>query len=164
VNNGLSDTNVDALAISGSNIFAGTGNGVYMSSNNGSSWTEVNNGFPPSPTITVITALAINGNNIFAATGGYGVWERPLSQMTGIEINNNAGNIEVYPNPANDKLTIESLQKSTIEMLNIQGQTILQQTAQQGKTVIDISGLAKGVYIVRLCSNDKTEVARIVKE
>ena len=72
--------------------------------------------------------------------------------------------IEAYPNPANDKLTVKSLQKSTIVVINIQGQTILQQTAQQGKTDIDISGLAKGVYILRLCSNDKTAVARIVKE
>ena len=39
----------------------------------------------------------------------------------------------------------------------------LQQQLQQGKTDIDISGLAKGVYILRLCSNDKTEVAKIVK-
>jgi hypothetical protein len=70
----------------------------------------------------------------------------------------------VYPNPVVDNITIESSQKATEEILNIQGQTILQQTVQQGKTDIDISGLAKGVYILRLCSNDKTEVARIVKE
>ena len=85
--------------------------------------------------------------------------------ITGIkEINNKAGNIAVYPNPTTGNITIESLQKSTIEIIDIQGQTILQQTAQQGKTDIDISGLAKGVYILRLCSNDKTAVARIVKE
>ena len=79
-------------------------------------------------------------------------------------LNNNTGNITVYPNPTNDKLTIEFLQKSTMEILNIQGQTILQQQLQQGKTAIDISGIAKGVYILRLCSNDKTVVTKIVKE
>jgi hypothetical protein len=72
--------------------------------------------------------------------------------------------VNVFPNPAIDNLTIEIPQKSTIELLDIQGQTILQQTLQQGKTDIDISGLAKGIYILRLCSNDKTAVARIVKE
>jgi hypothetical protein len=72
--------------------------------------------------------------------------------------------ISVYPNPANDKLTIESLHKSTIILLNLQGKTILQQQIQQGKTDIDISGLAKGIYILRLNSNEKTEVTRIIKE
>lgn len=72
--------------------------------------------------------------------------------------------IQVYPNPAIDNLTIEAPQKAMTEISNIQGQTILQQQIQQGKTDVDISGFAKGVYILRLLSNDKTEVARIVKE
>jgi hypothetical protein len=72
--------------------------------------------------------------------------------------------IAVYPNPATDKLTIDALQKSIIEILNIQGQAIIRQTVQQGETDIDISGLAKGVYILRLNSNDKTVVTKIVKE
>ena len=72
--------------------------------------------------------------------------------------------IHVYPNPAFNSLILETQQPSTIEILNIQGQTILQQQIQQGKTDIDISGIAKGVYILRLNSNDKTEVIKIVKE
>jgi len=72
--------------------------------------------------------------------------------------------ITVYPNPVTKNMTIESLQKSTMEILNIQGQTIIRQQIQQGKTDIDISRLAKGLYILRLCSNDKTEVTRFVKE
>jgi hypothetical protein len=72
--------------------------------------------------------------------------------------------INVYPNPAINILTIEILKSAVIDILDIQGQTIIQQTVQQGKTDIDISGLAKGVYILRLCGNDKTVVSRIVKE
>ena len=158
---GLTGYAVTSLAISDSNIFAGTYRGVFSSSNNGSSWTSVNVGL----TDTNITALAIFGNYIFAGTMSGGIWKRPMSELTGIrELNNKESNIDVYPNPAINNLTIESLQKSTIEILNIQGQTIIRQQSQQSKTDIDISGLAKGVYILRLCSNDKTEVTRIVKE
>jgi uncharacterized repeat protein (TIGR03803 family) len=82
----------------------------------------------------------------------------------GIEEINKNNSISVYPIPAINNLTVEILQKSTIEILNIQGQTILQQPLQQGKTDIDISGLAKGVYILRLLSNDKIAVTKIVKE
>ena len=65
VNTGFTNTDVDALAISGSNIFAGTwGGGVYLSSNNGSTWDSVNTGL----TNKYVNALAISGNNIFAGT------------------------------------------------------------------------------------------------
>jgi len=80
------------------------------------------------------------------------------------EIQNKKDIIRIFPNPAIDNITIETHQKSTMEILNIQGQTILQQQIQQGKTNIDISGLAKGVYILRLNNNDKTAVTKIVKE
>jgi hypothetical protein len=72
--------------------------------------------------------------------------------------------ISVYPNPAKDRLTIKSPQKSTLEIINLQGQSILQEQLQQVKTDIDISGLAKGVYFLRL-NNDKTNtVIKIIKE
>jgi OOP family OmpA-OmpF porin len=86
-----------------------------------------------------------------------------LSISTRINEHNENLKVNIYPNPATNKLTIDS-PKAILEILNIQGQSIIQQQIQQGKTDIDISGLAKGVYILRLCSNDKTEVTRIVKE
>jgi len=168
VNTGLTCSNVNAMVVNGNDIYAGTGcsylygGGVFMSSNNGQLWTAINTGIIYNSLF--VYALAIEKDTLFAGTDSI-VWKRRLSDITGIiEIDNNKSNIVVYPNPAKDKLTIESLQKSTIEILNIQGQTISQQQIQQGKTDIDISGLAKGVYILRLCSNDKTAVTRIVKE
>jgi len=77
---------------------------------------------------------------------------------------NNENIFSVYPNPTNDDLTIETLQNSRIEILTIQGQTIIQQQIQQGKTNIDMSKLTKGVYIFKLNCNGKTEVTRFVKE
>ncbi len=66
VNNGLTATNVRALAInSASHIFAGTFGGAFRSTDNGDSWTAVNNGleFP------FVISLAINSSgDIFAGT------------------------------------------------------------------------------------------------
>jgi hypothetical protein len=64
--NGLTgvDIKTNCLAANGSNIFAGTGTGVYLSTNNGNNWTAVNNGL----TDTYISSLGITGNNIFAGT------------------------------------------------------------------------------------------------
>ena len=73
----MTNSNVRALAVSGTNLFAGTdGGGVFLSTNNGTSWTAFNIGL----TNTVVNALAVSGTNLFAGTND-GVWRRPLSEM-----------------------------------------------------------------------------------
>jgi hypothetical protein len=70
VNTGL-PSGPDAIALSGSNLFAGTwGNGVYYSSNNGGNWTAVNTGL----TNMYINTIAVSGSNIFAGTENGGVF------------------------------------------------------------------------------------------
>ncbi len=59
---------VSALAVSGTNLFAGTGDrGVFLSTNNGTSWTA-------SSLKRYVRAFAIIGTNLFAGTYGYGVF------------------------------------------------------------------------------------------
>jgi hypothetical protein len=86
VNTGLpTNAVVSALAVSGGNIFAGTGSnsggnsGVYLSTNNGGNWSSVSSGLPVGSG-SQVKALAINGSNIFAGTNGKGVY---LSQNNG---------------------------------------------------------------------------------
>ncbi len=55
---------VTVLAESGSNIYAGTTNGIYITSDSGKIWTA--SGLSQD----TISALACNGNNLFAAFGG----------------------------------------------------------------------------------------------
>jgi PKD repeat protein len=261
VNTGIALQNnisINSLANVGNNIFAGTDGGVYLTTNNGASWHPINTGL----TDTSIWSLACNGSYIFAGTSNYnGIWKRALSEVicsayfsltadtntphhyiainnaigvhpikyvwswgdgthdtiaypshiystagnyticlqitdstgctntycdssyylskspnsiitvdvvpqiiTGINLKELSNSIKVYPNPAINSVTIETQQQSTIEILNIQGQTMLQQHLQQGKINIDISRLTKGVYILRLNNNDKTVVTKIVKE
>jgi photosystem II stability/assembly factor-like uncharacterized protein len=173
INNGLpTNSQVQELVLKGDTIIAGMYGGVYMSLNNGSSWTAINNGLPSN---AYVTALFINMDTLFAGIDSVimtpyqiyarGVWKMGLSNLAS-EINKFEiyNNITIYPDPATNNFTIESPQKSTIEILNTQGQTVLRQSIQQGKTGIDISGLAKGVYILRLNNNDKTEMTKILKE
>ncbi len=55
-----------SLALSDSNIFAGTQKGIYLSKNNGSSWNQINSGL----TSLVVNSLITSGGNIFAGTTG----------------------------------------------------------------------------------------------
>jgi hypothetical protein len=58
---------VSALAVSGTNLFAGTnGGGVFRSSNNGTSWAAVNTDM----TNISIAALSVNDTNAIAGTSG----------------------------------------------------------------------------------------------
>ncbi len=70
-NNGLTTMNINALAVMGTDIFAGTnyGGAMYKSTNSGVSWAEANNGFIHL-VVRDVTAL---GSHIFAcANDSYG--------------------------------------------------------------------------------------------
>lgn len=67
-NSGLTNLSVQTLAISGTNVFAGTGTysgSVYRSTNDGSSWTRVNSGLTDWP----VNALLVSGTTLFAGQG-----------------------------------------------------------------------------------------------
>ncbi|MFA4853356.1 MAG: T9SS type A sorting domain-containing protein [Bacteroidales bacterium] len=166
--NGPYGGDIYCFAVSGNgNIFTGTyGAGVFLSSNNGSSWTAVNTGL----TDTFVWSLAISGTNIFAGTGGNGVWKRALSDITvGVkEINNNESNIAVYPNPATNNITIESPQQPIFvhyaEILNIQGQLIKSFASSSNKTSVDISTFPNGMYFVKMKTEKGIAMKKFVKE
>ena len=74
---------VIALAVSGSTIFAGTGDygngdGVYMSNNNGKSWNRINQGLLPSD----ITSLVVIDSNILQVhlVLAFGIAPSPISE------------------------------------------------------------------------------------
>jgi hypothetical protein len=58
--------------VNGSNIFAGTAAGVYLSTDSGTSWAAVNSGL--TNTNIAVQSLAVSGSNIFAATFYSGVF------------------------------------------------------------------------------------------
>ena len=162
INNGLTNHFVLSLAISGTNIFAGTNGGVFLTTNNGTSWTAVNNGL----TNTIVLSLAISGSNIFAGTDGGGVWKRALSEM-GIEENNYKSNITLYPNPANNKVTITNnnlpTKETTINIFNIQGELMLSEKFKEQNTIeLNISKFAGGIYILKIQIGNEIENKKLV--
>lgn len=77
--------NINSLAFSGTELFAGTwGGGVFLSNNNGESWTAVNNGL----TNLYVEALTASGNNIFAGTWGGGIFLSTNSGSSWTAVNN----------------------------------------------------------------------------
>ena len=69
--NGPYDGPVQALAVSGCNLFVGTDRaGVYLSTNNGVSWKAVNNGLRRDVEFQNVHALEFLGSYLFAGTNG----------------------------------------------------------------------------------------------
>jgi hypothetical protein len=66
---------VSCFAVSGTNLFAGTDWGVFLSTNNGASWTAVNEGFLKYPynnttRYAAVNCFAISGASLFAGAKG----------------------------------------------------------------------------------------------
>ena len=75
--------------------------------------------------------------------------------------------IEIYPNPATNKLTISNVQLTIkkIEVLDITGKVVKQLTIKQSNILtIEIKDLKQGVYFIKLTTINSANVLRFVKE
>ena len=84
----MTNSYVFAFAVSGSNLFAGIYGGVFLSTNNGTSWTAVNSGL----TNTSVRALAVSGSNLFAGTDYGGVFLSTNNGTSWTEVNSGLTN------------------------------------------------------------------------
>jgi ligand-binding sensor domain-containing protein len=82
--NGFYGGNISALVTDGINLYAGTVNGVYISTNNGSNWTPINSGLPSG---LEISDLAIDGDNLFVGTSGMGIFRTTNNGISWSEAN-----------------------------------------------------------------------------
>lgn len=71
--------------------------------------------------------------------------------------------VVAYPNPANDILNIQAeVPISSIEIMNVLGQTLLTSKGNSNREQIDISGLSAGNYFVKVVVGDGSRVLRVV--
>ena len=92
-----------------------------------------------------------------------------IVNVTSTNINNlqTKSNILIYPNPSsgNVQLTMSKEQLgSRIEIVNINGKTVLSVIARETKQSLDVSGLAKGIYFVKLIGEGFVSTQKVVLE
>ncbi len=90
-NEGMGTSSIFALALSGSDLFAGGIDGLYLSTDNASSWTAVDSGL----TTKWVTALAVVGTNIFAGTRDAGVFRSTDNGSSWHEANSGLSNLYI---------------------------------------------------------------------
>jgi hypothetical protein len=90
-----------------------------------------------------------------------------VDKCTGInEIVNGINGLSVYPNPNTGIFTIElnnGLTKN-IQVIDLTGRTILSKESNDDKTSVNLHGFAGGVYYVKIQSDKKVEIIKVIKQ
>ena len=175
INNGLLYRNVNAVAVSGSNIFAGTeSGGVFLSDNDGTSWTEINSGLPQSSSVR---GLVVDGNYISAATAAGVVWRRNFSDIvSGVDdrqltLPKNFSLEQNYPNPFNPSTTIEFriaepgyVSIKVFDALGREVAALVNEFMQPGNYNInfDASMLTSGIYFYQLKTSSFVQTKKML--
>jgi hypothetical protein len=77
--------------------------------------------------------------------------------------------VSIYPNPSSNVITVELLSnkpaKNTfLTIYNISGQALSSQLLLDKKTVVDVSALPKGVFLVKVSDDITVEVVKFLKQ
>ena len=165
---------VFAFAVRDTNLFAGTyGGGVFMSANNGTSWTEVNYGLGN----TQVSSLTVSDTNLFAGTYSSNVWRSPLSEMiTSVEGSSIGLPIgfaisQNYPNPFNPSTMISySIPRNSfvhLKVFDILGNDVAelvneQKPAGSYEVKFDAASLPSGVYFYQLTAGEFIQTKKMI--
>ncbi len=170
---GLNGINVLSLGLNGNNLFAGTENGVYLSTNNGTNWIIKNQGFSSVPHIE---AILITNNYLYAGTYGESVWKRSLSEIIGIrnistEIPSKYSLSQNYPNPFNPATNIRfeipksgNIKLVVFDALGREVETLVNEKQAAGTYEATFNALQypSGVYFYRITSEGYSETKRMI--
>ncbi len=180
-----------SYAFSGNNLLVGKSNnpsiagGVYLTTNYGYNWINLNQGFNGLPAVSSLLILndyiyagAITGNSNYLA-----VWKRPLSEI--LEVNNLQTTIPLefelhqnFPNPFNPSTNIKfSIPENgkvktennfvVLKVYNLLGRevaTLVNEHLEPGtySVTFDGSELSSGVYYYKLTAGSYSETRKMV--
>jgi len=75
------------------------------------------------------------------------------------------GSLSVYPNPAEELVTIEAgnHESVSVELRTQGGKLVYRQEMKETNTAIDLSPFSQGVYFITIRSNDLVSTEKIIK-
>jgi len=114
----FNDVDINNLLVIGSNIFAGTLKGLYISKNFGVTWEKAK---PPLDTKTIFS-LSRNDKYIFASTmHKSGFYRAKLSDLGIVDVSEKLTQIDfqIFPNPATNEITLSLPEEQNINSISI---------------------------------------------
>lgn len=121
--------------------------GVYSSSDNGDTWSLINEGLVNT---NVIAIHAASNGILYAAPEYNGVWKRSITPTFA----NSVSTFEVYPNPATERINIKLSEPYLAEgelcqIYDIQGRLMLQQQIISASYEIELKDFEPGIYVIK---------------
>ena len=159
--------NIRAFATTGNIAFAASDVSIYLSTNNGISWSYIqpNNGFG----YENIYSLAINGGYLYVGTDYGKVWKCQLSAFgittVGIQESTNNADFTISPNPFTSQTTIsfsEPQKNTTIKIMDVVGKEIKTVLFSGKSLILEKGEMQSGVYFVQITDEKKNVVNKKV--
>ncbi len=159
---GLAGYNVMAIAIDDQdNKWFGSYGGVSVY--DGTHWKNYSYSDGLADDWVLSIAIDAQGNKWFGTDNG--VSELSDGTNTAIETLISTNSLTLYPNPVQNVLHINSSGKTgMIEVFDITGKSVLQKQIQGYNPSIDVSGLKKGIYFVKVLSDNQFVTSKFVKQ
>ncbi len=123
-------------------------------------------GSPFTGTVSPGTLTSTNGLT-FHFESDYSInkagWVAEVSCGTS-SVNSYTENLNIYPNPTNGLFTINtgSMKNSILNIYSISGKLIYQKQINSNKTNVDLRNQAKGLYVVKVVSDNKLYVSKLI--
>ncbi len=149
-------------------VYVGTDFGVYYTDTTLTTWKDFNNGLPN--TYVLDLDIFYPTLKLRAATFGRGIWESNLivDNLESIAENNFDKMIELFPNPALNKVSINLNYKSNISTLvsiyGLDGKLIteIRTNPLESFKTIDLTNFSQGTYIVKVTHGNNVSRKKLV--
>jgi hypothetical protein len=119
------------------------------------------------PTVSTYQQILVNQSGTCTKTFYYNqvVVDCGPVGINEIDANNT---LSIYPNPANDFITIslvaESAEATTIYIINALGEIVLTEQATSSNTTLNTSNLTNGIYFVKIESKNSSAIKKFIKQ
>lgn len=156
-----------SISVNSSTICAGSSTTLTASGVTTYTWNTGSNGSSISVSPTSTTIYTVTGNLTGCTTPASQTTTVNVNICTGItEINNSS--LAVYPNPTKDLIHVSMsaslVNHATIEMYDAIGKLVISEKVNNTITTISLAHFANGMYTIRVVSEDKQSIIKVIKE
>jgi len=125
-------------------------------------WTGIN---------SIVSITNINNDNLldmFIGNQSGGLTYYEGSATVSIKEINSISQINLYPNPSNEIITIDignnNINNATLQVVDLLGKVILTEQITSQTTTINLNSYSKGIYLVKFSNKNGSKVYKVIKK